>query len=199
MALSPLKPTVKNNIIVIDDFIPLSLQEKYKETLFKGNFPWYFGFNVTADNKDQFRPAVSHLIYDNGEKISPVEVDVLGHLGAAMFDWKFNSIAQAKTILQFPLNEKVLGNVVDDLHVDIDPFRPHLVVLYYVIDADGDTIITEAKYSGNKQTLLKFENQKILEKVTPKQGRAVLFDGSHFHTAEQPKNGMRCIINLNIY
>jgi hypothetical protein len=35
-------------------------------------------------------------------------------------------------------------------------------------------------------------------RVTPKQGRAVIFDGKYYHTARQPKDKLRCIINFNI-
>lgn len=189
--------TTKNDIIVIDNFIPLSLQEKYKQYLFKENFPWYYMPDVTTSENLQFRPAVSHILYDNNVRISPLEIEILAHLGAEKFQWAFNSIASGKTILQFPLNPNLIAEGLDNLHVDID--HPHLVVLYYVIDSDGDTIITDVKYNGKTPTTIKFENQKILEKVTPKQGRAVLFDGRYYHTAEQPKNDMRCVINLNIF
>ena len=44
------------------------------------------------------------------------------------------------------------------------------------------------------------ESDKYTEKqrVTPKQGTAVMFDGRYLHTAYQPKKNMRCIINFNI-
>ena len=38
----------------------------------------------------------------------------------------------------------------------------------------------------------------IKQKVTPKQGRAVLFDGMLMHTAEQPINNIRCVVNYNL-
>lgn len=187
----------KKDVVIIDNFIPLSLQEKYKQYLLKENFPWYYMYDVTTEENLQFRPAVSHVLYDNNIRISPLEVEILAHLGAEKFGWTLNSIASGKTILQFPLNPILVEEGLDNLHIDID--HPHLVVLYYVIDADGDTIITDTKYNGKTPTTIKYENQTIIHRVTPKQGRVVLFDGSHYHTAEQPKNGMRCVINLNIY
>ena len=38
----------------------------------------------------------------------------------------------------------------------------------------------------------------IKEKVTPKQGRVVLFDGGLYYTAEQPLNNNRCIVNYDL-
>ena len=75
---------------------------------------------------------------------------------------------------------------------------PHFVMLYYVNDSDGDTIIYNEK--------TKFDNCKvddemkfsIKKKVSPKQGRVVLFDGRHWHTAQQPNHNLRCIVNYNL-
>ena len=43
-----------------------------------------------------------------------------------------------------------------------------------------------------------FEDVKELKRITPKQGRVVIFDGMYWHTAEQPKKDVRCILNFNI-
>jgi len=42
------------------------------------------------------------------------------------------------------------------------------------------------------------EDYNIIQRVKPKRGRAVIFDGKYYHTAEQPTQNMRCIINFNI-
>ena len=53
----------------------------------------------------------------------------------------------------------------------------HIVVLYYVVTSDGDTIIYNERKESDKYT----EKQR----VTPKQGRVVIFDGGLYHTAQQ--------------
>ena len=60
------------------------------------------------------------------------------------------------------------------------------MVLYYDLTAYGNTLIYDR------------DNKTILRSITPKQGSVVIFDGSYFHTAEQPKQGNRCIINCNL-
>lgn len=187
------------DIIIVDDIIPISLQEKYKEWLLQGSFPWYYTSDITTTDNLQFRPSMGHKIYDNGSKISSLEVDCLAHIGAAKFGWQFNGIVHAKTLLQFPLNQELLGNEQDNFHVDMDPCYPHLVVLYYVMDADGDTMISNIKHDGNMPMTLPYHEAAVVQRVTPKQGRAVLFDGSRYHTAGQPQQGMRCVINMNVY
>ena len=38
----------------------------------------------------------------------------------------------------------------------------------------------------------------VLKKITPKQGRLVIFDGDIEHTAKQPQDDVRCVINFDI-
>ena len=64
--------------------------------------------------------------------------------------------------------------------------RQHIVVLYYVVDSDGDTERTESPSYTEKQ------------RVSPKQGRVVIFEGGQYHTAAQPTKGTRCIVNYNL-
>ena len=93
------------------------------------------------------------------------------------------NIIKARSILQLPLNSKFRGRSVDKPHVDLH--YKHKVYLYYVIDADGDTVF--------------YNNGKISQKIKPKKGRLVIFDGSILHTAKQPTKGIRCIINIDLH
>jgi len=185
-------------MMIVDDFIPVSLQERYKSWILGEQFPWFFTPDVTFGNGAQQRPCMSHRLYADGNKVSPLDVDFLAHLGAEKMGYEFNRILHGKTILQFPLNPGLVGSELDRLHTDIDPHRSHLVVLYYVMDADGDTIICDHQNHSYQQRDLEAKDFPVIARVTPRQGRAVLFDGSYYHTAEQPRNGMRCIINLNV-
>ncbi len=95
-------------------------------------------------------------------------------------------VIQGRSFLQFPIKER---GEPDLPHIDIMD-KNHIVGLYYVIDSDGDTII----YNERKES----KTYTIKQRVTPKQGRIVIFDGGLYHTAEQPLNNTRCIINYNI-
>ena len=39
---------------------------------------------------------------------------------------------------------------------------------------------------------------KEKQRVKPKQGRVVIFDGAFWHTATQPSKGIRCVINTDV-
>ena len=64
-------------------------------------------------------------------------------------------------------------------------------------DSDGDTIIYNYKTKKEGDVPF-FEDVKEKKRITPKQGRVVIFDGMYWHTAEQPTKDIRCIINFNI-
>ena len=46
--------------------------------------------------------------------------------------------------------------------------------------------------------LIQIQKLNIQKKITPKQGRVVLFDGLLYHTAEQPNEDIRCIVNYDL-
>ena len=187
---------------VFDDLIEKPLQEKIKSTLMS-IFPWYYSNDVSAHHwsENQERPALFHLFYSNYKESSDFYwmpkkiVSKVIH----KFELKITQIIQSRTFLQLPLSSQYLKNdTVDNAHVDSQ--INHLVFLYYVIDSDGDTIIYDKKWEKGIQHLNSEETSKLLikKRVTPKQGRVVVFDGRYWHTAEQPKYNKRCVINTDI-
>ena len=184
-------------MLIIDDLISKSYQEEIKETLLDIKFPWGFIPDVTSAGSDINAPALIHNYRWNSTTYSPYYdmISAIASIGAAHINYHHNNVIQARSFLQFPLSEKFYNKEIDFLHVDLD--YEHLVVLYYVMDSDGDTLITEKTFNEEKQPYLnKVEN--VVMRVTPKQGRIVLFDGKYYHTAQQPKNNMRCVINFNV-
>ena len=169
-------------IKIIDNCIPVKQQDLIiKELLQNKNFPWFYREDVTEDfniELSQQRPALTHyFVLDknpNSESLNLV-LPIIDSLTK-------KQIIQCRGFLQFPLNLKLIGSKHDTPHTDF--FYPHTVYLYYVIDADGDTLF--------------LKNSKIVKKITPKKGRLVIFNGDIQHTAEQPKKGVRCVINFDV-
>lgn len=71
---------------------------------------------------------------------------------------------------------------IDNPHVDYS--TPHHVLLYYVNSTDGDTVM--------------FEGSRVAERIPPKRGRAIIFDGSILHASSTPTLSPRIVINNNI-
>ena len=190
-----------NNLpLIIDDFIPKSQQELIKNTLLGNTFQWHYTEDITYGATAKLkRPAFFHQFIQNGSPLSPFYnlVASIALLGAEKANFNVVSVERGRTFLQIPLNTK-LQTDIDPLHIDI-PLE-HLVVLYYVLDSDGDTIIVDKTLKAPLQEEYNCEakDYKILHKVTPKQGRCIIFDGRYYHTAEQPKDNIRCIINFDL-
>ena len=192
---------MKNKILVFDDIIDLEYQERIKSILlgdetFEGYyFPWYFTQDVTKqkDKDSQKRSAFFHgYVRDNDDIIGIID-SVFHYLIVSLLENACNKIGkqsvnviQGRSFLQLPINYK--GEREDSPHIDTSD--DHFVMLYYVCDSDGDTIIYNEQIESETYTLQ--------QRVTPKQGRVVLFDGSYYHTAEQPLNNIRCVVNYNL-
>lgn len=190
-----------DKVIIVDDFIPLTYQREIESLLLGSHFPWYYTNDVTY-TKDRLKtkgsPALSHLLKEKGSTTSQYFSFFLpmAFLGCEKVKMQYHDVLRCRTFFQLPLNTDFVDSEVDSLHID-DPIR-HLVLLYYVVDSDGDTIIVDKEFSNKEENNLKYSDYSIIERVTPKQGRAVLFDGKYYHTAEQPKSSVRCVINFNI-
>ena len=200
-----------NDIYVFDDIIEKPYQELIKETLLGGDkpptidvveepFPWYYISDITdPDHETSFqgRFGFTHqyvtpeggiicdfhslffgLIQNSCKKLKIKEIDVLS----------------GRSFLSTPTN--IPKDDVDSPHVDL--VVPHFVMLYYVCDSDGDTIIYNEKTKFDACTPDPEMNFTIKKKVSPKQGRVVLFNGIHYHTAEQPNHNLRCIVNYDL-
>ena len=186
-----------NKILVFDDVIDLEYQNIIKEILlgdrqYKGyDFPWYLTHDVTKPAKadSQLRPAFFHGYVDYPSELSSVFHDLFIRLiqnSCAKINRKNVDVIQGRSFCQLPISSDKMS--VDTPHIDTKD--DHFLMLYYVCDSDGDTIIY------NEQ--IKSDNYTIRKRVTPKQGRVVLFDGSYYHTAEQPLNNIRCVVNYNL-
>ena len=199
------------DIYVFADIIEKPYQELIKETLIgrdapptidkvEDPFPWYYISDITdADHEATFqgRFGFTHqyvtpedgivcdfhnlflgVIQNSCRKLKIKEIDVL--IG--------------RSFLSTPTN--IPKDDVDSPHVDL--VVPHFVMLYYVCDSDGDTIIYNEKTKFAACYPDSEMNFTIKKKVSPKLGRVVLFDCIHWHTAEQPNHNLRCIVNYDL-
>ena len=179
---------------VFDNIISKKDQKFIKNNLLdNADFPWSYVSDISKkDNTHQRRPGFKH-IFKNYNLIEPILVNTKAKLNKVLY--ARDEILEARAFLQLPLEKNFVGKGVDTPH--LDRTEPHLVVLYYVNDSDGDTIIYDYK-SKDENDIPYFEDVKELKRIKPKQGRVVVFDGLYWHTAEQPRNDIICIININL-
>ena len=147
-----------NDIYVFDDIIEKPYQELIKETLLGGDkppsvdvveeeFPWYYTSDVTdASHEGPFQGR-----FGFGHEYVTAEEGVISNFHNLFLGLIKNSckklkikkvdVLQGRSFLSTPTN--IPKEDVDTPHYDMD--APHFVMLYYVNDSDGDTIIYNEK------------------------------------------------------
>ena len=74
-------------------------------------------------------------------------------------------------------------NKICNIHINQE--TPHLVLLYYVNDADGETLLydkTADDIEDDEMYLDEKHEFNVVNKIMPKQGRILLFDGKTYHS-----------------
>ena len=185
---------MNGEVFVFDDIINLTYQTKIKELIMnKGtynnlHFPWYVikdiscseeyedqggrfvfihNFAVEEGISSQFHPFFLKLIQNSCKKINLKKVE----------------IHQGSSILELPSFEK---DFIDDPYASV---KNSVSMIYFVTDSDGDVIIYNEKEKSKSYTIKK--------KISPKQGRVILFDGELYHVDEEPNESLRCTVNYD--
>ena len=131
----------------------------------------------------------SHAASFNDTKMS--DIHDLGshilHTFAKKHGIQINKVLRIKANI---LNKTDKQNHIHPPHVDMT--IPHMVLLYYVNDSDGDTVIFNEKYSAKSSSLT------VNRKISPKAGAAILFDGLTYHSSSSPQYAEeRIVLNIN--
>ena len=183
-----------DDILVFDNIIDSKSQKEIQDIVFN-KVKWTFVADVTNPQKNQQQRPGFLYNYMKENIVYKYHNDMIKILDAACnkINFKRNDCLQGRSFLQLPLNLK--DRRLDAPHIDAN--KDHLVILYYVNDSDGDTVIYKNKFISEDKTP-KFEELEEWKRVTPKSGRVVMFNGKHWHTAQQPEHNVICIINYNV-
>ena len=183
-----------DDILVFDNIIDSKSQKEIQDIVFN-KVKWTFVADVTNPQKNQQQRPGFLYNYMKENIVYKYHNDMVKILDAACnkINFKRNDCLQGRSFLQLPLNLK--DRRLDAPHIDAN--KDHLVILYYVNDSDGDTVIYKNKFISEDKTP-KFDELEEWKRVTPKSGRVVMFNGKHWHTAQQPEHNVRCIINYNV-
>ena len=197
--------------IILDDLIEEELQNQIEDAMFDCN--WSF----MMDNTLSYNASLMGIKYR--KFLNPFEYDIspsiIAHPQTNQKIFKlFNPIIE-KTCnhINFNLEEisrRIAGiqgvqvirkqNKVCNIHTNQK--TPHLVLLYYVNDADGETLLFDKTIDDIDDDAMYLDERyefNVVNKIMPKQGRILLFDGRTYHSASSPTTGMRCIITLDLF
>lgn len=164
---------------VFDNILPSYLQD-YVEQSALHSFKWDFLQDVTYVNDVEGAvPGFGYTMYNNDGAID----HLYPYFQAIMIIISKETGLPFEHIkrIRFGLNLNLSKAPYNNIHKDIS--NPHTVCLYYVTDSDSPT------YFFN-------ESKECIEKVYPKKGRAVVFDGSIYHASSCPSKGARIVCNI---
>ena len=178
-----------NKPIILDDVLPKEIYKEVSKVMISEgipNFPWWWHHGATSnaeslDDKTHDNLMLCHQFYIQGDEPSPF----FGLVGQVIPE--VEKKLEKKTIDLF----RVKGNLTLPSTLPADTYNvPHkdqeegwMSILYYVNDADGDTIFFD-------------DNKEIYATVSPKANRAAIFDSNIYHcTMNNQTSDRRMVIN----
>lgn len=158
-------------------------------------FDWHFMEDTTferANDPKSSTPAFGNLLFYENHDSNP-HFDFFKPLVDAIetsFDLKIQKLMRMRA--GFLLNTKYplpsMPYKYNTPHRDYD--QEHFVVVYYVNETDGDTVIFHETTASEKY--------HPMHKCTPEMGKMLLFNGWHYHASTCPKVfNKRLAINVN--
>ncbi|WP_371397939.1 2OG-Fe(II) oxygenase [Fretibacter rubidus] len=167
-------------IKVFDSVIDAAGQEEIAGILLGWQFPWYHYANTNYGDKatrPDDVPQFTHGFIRENQKNSPLVQIPLVILEKMQIPASNILRAKANLLMREP------APFTHPAH--IDDSKPHVGMIYYVNDSDGDTHF--------------YDKGAVIKTVSPKAGRAVMFDGATYHASASPtQNRYRIVINFNL-
>ena len=195
--------------IIIDDLFNEEFQDQIEDLIF--DCTWIFNNDNTFGSEDQktkYRKILSPLEY----KITPNFVSsIQPHKDKKIFEkiitllykscneinFNVEKIKRCRASIHAVIRSKLK---IDNIHINSS--IPHLVLIYYVNDSDGDTILYDKTLNDipyNIDYPEDFCELNIVNRITPKRGRILFFDGRVYHASSSPEKSVRCIITLDLF
>jgi hypothetical protein len=200
-------------LLVDDSFLTDKEILHYQELLYLKNSPgWVFttgspGPDTILNNKTALHGPMTenHTQFVHSAKYKDMESQpvcnesiTLLNKFAEKHNIKVLSVLRIKANLM--INSRTIRQQAGTAHVDSvrdliggNTSGNHFVLLYYVNDSDGPTVIYNEKYPVDN-----FDDLSVNQMIYPKAGKAILFDGDRYHSSSAPvETSQRFVININ--
>ena len=195
-----------NEIYSFDNIVDIQIQNEIEKYVYDKNLNWDIKTNIIKNE------GIDTNYSFPGQIISPPHIDknILKFIDI-IIDNSLNMINK-KLVKKYRIKiNKTIPHSIDIneeyrlLH--IDKAEPHVTIIYYINDSDGDTLIfndennkhlKNIKEFMNNDNFLDFKNFELSKSISPKKGRVVIFDGNLWHYGKYPTKSERNIININL-
>jgi hypothetical protein len=188
---------------IFDDIISESDQTKLEQYVKLSNLQWNYQHNITG----QYGGTDSLELPANVLKgIDITDSDILNIINSIKLNLlnkvniEFEKDYRYKINWTAPINQNY--DFKNLIHVDMDV--SHIVIVYYINDTDGNTILLNNKKGNSAEShqtnfnSIDLDDFEIVNTISPKKGRAVVFDGNIYHYGEYPTITDRFIINFDL-
>jgi len=183
------------NVVEIENVIPKLYQDQIEAELTSEAMAWYFrlepGRTISAlgttgaGSYSGFTNTVFHVEHA-GAPTSPMTTLLLPALFT--FCEKANRPFSRLLRIRLGLYPRIMLDVAHHPHVDF--YYPHYNALYYVNDADGDTVLFDQTSDEVPQAMLssylREDRFTVAKRVTPKKGKMIGFEGKQYHASMHP-------------
>lgn len=188
---------------IFDDIISELDQIKLEKYVKLSNLKWTYQHNITGQygGTDSLELPANVLkgidITDSNifNIINSIKLNLLNKL-----DMEFVKDYRYKINWTTPISKNY--DFKNLIHIDMDV--DHIAIVYYINDTDGNTIFLNNKKGNSAESHqsnfkgINFNEFEIVNKIPPKKGRAIIFDGNIYHYGEYPTITDRFIINFDL-
>jgi hypothetical protein len=197
---------MNSDIIVVDDFLH-KVTQKQLEVIILGNnsINW-----VYRQSPNYFIPAIENKFKLNDSEILDKSFGDFSHwlvsdfiksevydlfpnfknLIQNKFKIKVKNIKRISINFAFPVG--VVSSKYDTPHCDLLEGENCKSVVCYINDSDGDTVFFDEFSNGSIDT----SKKTIINRISPKAGKAVLFDSTRYHSGSFPSKKIRLVVNI---
>lgn len=184
------------DFVELEDVIPKLYQDQIEAELTSENMAWHFrlepGRTVSvlgASGGDASYSGFTNTVFhveNAGGPPSPITALLLPLLFA--FCDKAKKPFKQLLRIRLGLYPRIVVEAAHHPHVDF--YHPHYNALYYVNDADGDTVLYEETFDEVTKAILpgylRDDRFTVARRVTPKKGKIIGFEGKQYHASMHP-------------
>jgi hypothetical protein len=172
---------------IIDNFVDVEDLDKLLKIMDGLDFPWFYRESSSYESGKDKVPQFAHIFYTDNKINSYYFELILPWLRKFedVTEYKIKRIHRIKANMLLDQNHKE-SDIKISIHRDITEgkdYDHYVSLLYYIDDADGDTLI--------------YKGKEVIKKVSPKRNRAFIFKSNTLHNATPPKKQhTRRVINF---
>ena len=202
---------MSNEPVTVDNFLHIINQQKIANIFQSSEINWVLHMRpdygkisdtLVFDKQDgqlwKDSPAIVHSLYSKDKETTISEqAKYVMNLFQPAIENQINAkieIIRCRVSVTIPNPNFTAQNMMP--HVDW--VNPHETCIYYINSTDGDTVFFDQTYDTSLSLEANTSKQKtVINKISPKQGKAILFDGLQYHSGNPSKTDLRFVLNIN--